>query len=1024
MDRVSRSGMDRPSRFGMKSHARVWLVALIAGAAVALSAPAAQASFGIESFFAASCKEAFPNCKKVPPAEEKEKAEKEGFTQAGGHPPFGITDFTVANKEVGGAKVPEGIVTHIRNDVAPGFSTNPEAVPKCSPEQFGNKELVPGSGAFPAPTCLPSTLIGKNNVVVVVEPAKGVFADVPLEGEVFNLQQPEGLASEFGVAVSLAPLGKPGVFAHTLIEGHVEWASDYHDYFEINVSPALPLLSSRLSFKGNIGTGEAPFGSGGFLTNPTSCTGAGPQTTSTLTLQDSEGTMARTTYTTPIGSSGCNLLPFAPEFKVEPGTTQSDEPDGITTTLRVPHDLSKEGIDSSQLKTATVTLPEGMTLNPSAAADLEACKPSQARINSLTPGVACPAKSKIGTVELEVPGLPAKSKSLTGNLYLGGPENGPITGQPYTMYIDAESSRYGISVRIKGSATGNESTGRVTAQFTENPEQPFSNLVIHFKGGALAPIANPLNCGPATTNTAFVPFSGTLTKEPFSSFAVDSNGSGGGCASPLPLTPTQSTLNSSGNAGARTNFTFSLTRPSGQQYLSQVTTTLPAGLDGQIPTIKQCSEAQANAGTCGSESELGPVTAVAGAGPTPFTFNGGHAYFTGPYHGAPFGLSIVVPAVAGPFSLGNVVTRATINVDPYTSRVTVTSVLPRVFQGVALRLRGFVVSVNRQNFLLNPTNCSPLATESSVTGFIPGSSASSTANLSTPFQVANCDKLAFKPSFKATTTAKTSKANGASLETTINQAAGQANIRSVLVQLPKQLPSRLTTLQKSCPEAVFAANPFNCPSGSFVGGARANTPLLPSKLKGPAILVSHAAAAFPDLDLVMEADGVRSIVVGNTNIKNGITTTNFATTPDVPVSSITVNLPTGPHSALAAFGNLCANPLLMPTTITGWNGKQVKQKTKIAVGSCPVRIVGHKVVGNTAFLTVQTPAAGRISGSGSGLLTVSRRLNKATQTATLKVPLSRAGRLRHRPFTVRLRVGFVPKQKGPHSTASVTLTFR
>jgi len=246
----------------------------------------------------------------------------------------------------------------------------------------------------------------------------------------------------------------------------------------------------------------------------------------------------------------------------------------------------------------------------------------------------------------------------------------------------------------------------------------------------------------------------------------------------------------------------------------------------------------------------------------------------------------------------------------------------------------------------------------------------------------------------------------------------------VLVQLPKQLPSRLTTLQKSCPEAVFAANPFNCPSGSFVGGARANTPLLPSKLKGPAILVSHAAAAFPDLDLVMEADGVRSIVVGNTNIKNGITTTNFATTPDVPVSSITVNLPTGPHSALAAFGNLCANPLLMPTTITGWNGKQVKQKTKIAVGSCPVRIVGHKVVGNTAFLTVQTPAAGRISGSGSGLVTVSRRLNKATKTATLKVPLSRAGRLRHRPFTVRLRVGFVPKQKGPHSTASVTLTFR
>src|SRR4029077_16523801 len=128
---------------------------------------------------------------------------------------------------------------------------------------------------------------------------------------------------------------------------------------------------------------------------------------------------------------------------------------------------------------------------------------------------------------------------------------------------------------------------------------------------------------------------------------------------------------------------------------------------------------------------------------------------------------------------------------------------------------------------------------------------------------------------------------------------------------------RLTTLQKACPEAVFAANPFHCPSGSFVGGARANTPVLPSKMTGPAILVSHAAAAFPDLDLVLEANGVRAIVVGNTDIKKGITKTTFATTPDVPVTSITVNLPAGPHSALAANGSLCKNPLVMPTTITG-----------------------------------------------------------------------------------------------------------
>ena len=136
--------------------------------------------------------------------------------------------------------------------------------------------------------------------------------------------------------------------------------------------------------------------------------------------------------------------------------------------------------------------------------------------------------------------------------------------------------------------------------------------------------------------------------------------------------------------------------------------------------------------------------------------------------------------------------------------------------------------------------------------------------------------LAFKPSFKAKTSAKTSKANGASLETTLNIGSGQTNFKSVMVQLPKQLPSRLTTLQKACPEAVFNNEPYNCPSGSFVGGARANTPTLPGKLQGPAILVSHGGAAFPDLDLVMEANGVRVIVVGNTKITKGITTTTFA----------------------------------------------------------------------------------------------------------------------------------------------------
>ncbi len=1015
----------------MRSQARISLVGLLAGTVLAVSAPAAaQAAFGVESFFAANCKTAACT------AASTEANPSEFFTQAAGHPPAGVTDFKIKSHVIQTAPFeaigPEGNTKSVRTDVAPGVSTNPEAVTKCSVANFAGAEVEPAPGlhAFTAPNC-PASEIGTNIVHVVFEVAKGVYKNYVLEGKMYNLEQPQGLSSYFGIALNLEPVLGAALYAHTFLEGHIEWGAeplgtgkaDYHDYYEIkNITPGL--IESRVIFNGTAGN----TGLGGFVTNPSSCSGTGPATTTRLRVESYQGESETTSHTGTAPTEGCNgaapfaPVPFAPTFALSAETKQQDQPTGVTTELALPHDPSPTGIDSSQLKTASVTLPEGMSLNPSAANGLQACTPAQIGIHTRNP-VTCPAASKIGNVTINVPDLPPGS--LEGNIYLIGPETGPITGPPYTVYVNAESSRYDVTVRLKGTVTPDETTGRLTATFAENPEQPFSNVILHFNGGPLAPLANPLVCGTATTETSLRPFTGTPAQSLLSSFVVDSNNSGGPCPSPLPFSPTQSTQNQTGNAGGHTSFTFNLARADAQQYLSQVKTVLPAGLVGAIPAVSLCGEQQANEGTCAGTSQIGNASALAGSGPAPFTFGGGAVYLTGPYHGAPYGLSIVVPAIAGPFNLGPVVTRATLDVDPTTARVTIASVLPRIVKGVPLRLKGFTVAINKQGFLFNPTNCAALATESTLTGFTPGSSATATQSLSTPFQVANCSALAFKPSFKAKTSARTSKTKGASLETTINAPAGQANIKSVLVQLPKQLPSRLTTLQKACPEATFAASPYNCPGGSFVGGVRANTPVLPDKLKGPAILVSHGGQAFPDLDLVLEADGVRVILVGNTKITNGITTTNFASTPDVPVSSITVNLPVGGHSALTANGNLCANGLVMPTTITGQNGTQVKRKTKISVPDCGVRIVGRRIVGSTVYLTVQTFSAGRISAKGSGLAPTFRRLGGAARTASLKVPLSRAGRRRGRPFSVKVRVGFVPKQRGGrNSVAYATVRFR
>ncbi|HST32249.1 MAG TPA: hypothetical protein VLJ80_01900 [Solirubrobacteraceae bacterium] len=1033
----------------MRSRVRFSFLALLIVAVVAVVAPAAaQAAFGVETFVAVNCDVGHEECASsevelapglvysFPKEPTPEETKNEGFTQAAGHVPFGITDFKVNTAGTFPNEAPSGgVVTHIRTDVAAGLATAPVAVPQCSMTEFnGEGGELAGTHFFRAPTCSGESVIGENKVTVYAGPegvAPGV-SDLPLEGTVYNLVQPEppavARASEFGVALKLpkaltesilsgtpykgTPFEKEQFYAHTLIEGNVEWGKeekgtnqgDYHDYFEIEVSPTLPLLTSRLVFNGRAGRGD-------FITNGTSCPG---NNTTRLALTNEKGETSTKSYTTLIGLNGCPLVPFDPTFGLSAGAGESgfDQPDGISTSVGLTRHTGATQIDSSQLKTASVKLPAGMTLNPSAAAGLTACTPDQARIHSATPGTDCPASSVLGTVSLNVPTLP--DGSLTGNIYLGTPpDGGAITGPPYIIYLDAESARYGVSVRLKGETFPNETTGQVTTVFSENPEQPFTTATLNFKGGALAPIANPLTCDAGAAEGSFLPYTEIGAKTISTPFAAT------GCPATIPFALTQTTANQTANAGGNTSYTFSLTRPEGNQYLSRVKTTLPAGLVGQIPKATQCTDAQATANACPDSSKIGTASAISGAGPTPYTFGGGSVYLTGPYKGAPFGLSIVVPAVAGPFNLGPVTTRAAITIDPYTARVTTTADLPTIVKGIPIRLRGVTVAINKQGFLLNPTSCAAMATDSTVT-----STFDATQNLSSPFQVGNCNALKFKPAFKAVTSSRTSKANGASLETTLNEVPGNANVKSVKVQLPKALPSRLTTLQKACPAATFEADPYKCPPGSFVGGVRANTPTLPSKLKGPAILVSHAAAAFPDLDLVMEADGVRSILVGNTDIKKGITTTTFASTPDVPVSSITVNLPIGAHSALAANGNLCANPLVMPTTMTGQNGTVVKQNTTIKVNTCGVRVVGHKVVGNTAYITVQTYAAGRISAKGGGLATRFRKLSRAQKKATIKVPLSRRGQSRHRPFRVKVRVGFVPKAKGARGSVSfVTVRF-
>ncbi len=955
---------------------QVLVALLVLIIAAFLAAPAAQASFGVTeaNFEAGTCFET--SCTYSSP-------HSAFYTQSAGHPPWGITKFELNHS---GNNVEGAALKRIRVDVPPGLAANPEALPKCSQAQFR------------ANSCPENTQVGTTELDAV---AAETLLLSGLKGKVFNLEAPPGLPLDFGI--NIEPTGALTAPVQLYLEGHVDWSGDFHEYFEINnvpeeaevrllvvpVKAKLKTLMSKLNFDGRAGNGN-------FLTVPSGCSSS---TTSHLEVESYSGEISRTETHTPVGVEGCNKVPFKPTAEVIGQTSASDQPDGATTIVKVPQKAGSSEINTSDIKDAHVTLPEGMTLNPAAAHGLEACTAAQIAIHTRR-AVSCPAASRVGSVTIETD-LPPKT--LTGNVYLGSPGGGAITGPPYTIYLDAEDPAADVSVRLQGSVVPDPS-GRLTASFLENPQLPFSELILSLNGGPRAPLANPLACGRSTVDALFTPYTGVgigLSATPFTTT---------GCASPLPFAPAQSTQSSSANAGAYTSYTFNLTRPDGQQYLSQLKTVLPPGLLGAIPSVPLCPEPLAQQGKCAATSKIGTATVNVGAGTEPYPFSG-PVYLTGPYGGSPYGLSIPVAAVAGPFNLGVVVTRVGLNVDSHTGQVIATSTLPTIVGGVPLRLKNLSVAVNRKNFLFNPSNCSALSTTSLLT-----STFNAVKEVSSPFQVKNCSALPFKPDFKAATKATGTKQNGDSLQVNLVQGPQEANIHSVVASLPVQLPSRLSTLQKACPEATFAAAPPTCPSASKVGTATVSTPVLPAKLTGPAYLVSHGGAAFPDLDLILEGNGVRVILVGNTNIKNGVTTSTFASIPDVPVSSFSLDLPTGPNSVLASYGNLCLHPLLMPTTITAQSGTQIKQSTRIAVSGCGVRILSHRVRGHVLLLKVRTLGAGKLKIAGKGLRGTRHSYSRST-TVTFRIPLSAASlrKLRrhpHRVLHLTVHAEFTPAKAG------------
>jgi uncharacterized repeat protein (TIGR01451 family) len=618
------------------------------------------------------------------------------------------------------------------------------------------------------------------------------------------------------------------------------------------------------------------------------------------------------------------------------------------------------------------------------------------------------------------PPPPLPGGPLQGQLFVGEPECSPCTnedaqsGKLFRLFLQIQDPRDGLIVKLHGVNHANPVTGQLETEFLEQPQVPFELLELKLKGGPRAPLANPQSCGATQTSADLTPWSapglggltgseqiaGTPDAILSSPLNVDFDGAGGACPGALPFSPSfnaGTTGAGATSAGAYTQFSVTFSRQDREQNLSGVQVQQPPGLAAKLASVPLCEEPRASAGTCGPESQIGTTTTGAGAGEDPF-FVKGRVYLTGPYKGAPFGLSIVVPAVAGPFNLGNVVVRSAISVDPRTAAATVTSdPLPQILDGVPFRLRKVNVEINRPGFIFNPTNCSAhqiTATLSSDRG--------ANAQVASPFGIGGCQNLPFHPELSASAGGRGSKAGGTSFTVKVKSSPGQANIGKTFLQLPSALPSRLSTIQKACLAATFEANPASCPEGSNIGMAIAHTPVLKNPLAGPAYLVSHGNAAFPDVEFVLQGEGITLVLDGKTDIKKGITYSRFETVPDAPVDTFETIFPAGPHSALTAnvpeseHFSLCNTTLLMPTEITGQNGAVIKQTTHIAVTGCPpsVTITSAKVKGNALLVTFKTAGAGTAWVSGFGLRKAHRHVTAGTHR--IRVTFTKLGMRKHK----------------------------
>jgi hypothetical protein len=935
-------------------------------AALALPAPATAAE---------------PGCEPTPPAFglcglDVNFADSEGQPEmlAGSHPFAFATDLSVNvedSPEFG--EIPVGQARNLRIELPAGLAAAPTATPRCEAADFATLRQV--TSGLSLPSCSDSSVVG----LATVRGAQPTNVQLNLRAPVYNLVPPPGAVAKFGfVVLGAAPV--------TFTAG-IEESPPYKPFVSVrNIPQMTRFYSSKTVIWGNPSSpahdtergkcgaffeeppfikaelgGECPTSNPDvpFLTLPSSC--GGPlqtdfDATSWLGDHFTQSVFTHGLFGEPLGVLDCGGVGFSPETSSRPTTRSAESASGLAFDLTVKDAGIKSpvGRADSTLKRAEVSLPEGMTLNPSQAEGLGVCSEADfARETAASPfGAGCPGDSKVGTVEVESPLL--EGEIFKGNLFVAEPFKNPF-GSLIALYMTVKDPALGIGLKFPGQVSADPRTGRIVTVFDDLPEiAHVSRIRVRLREGARSPLITPARCGTYNTEAKLTPWANPA--HPIvssSSFEIDS-GVGGGACPPAGTQPFQpgleaGTLNN--NAGSFSPFSMRLTRRDGDQDLTKLSATLPRGLVAKLAGLSRCSETRIDAAktktglaelaspSCPASSEIGHVLAGAGVG-SQLTYVGGKIYLAGPYNGAPLSVVEIVPAVAGPFDVGTVVVRQALVIDPRTAEVRVdgdrSDPIPHILAGIPLRVRDIRAYVDRPGFTLNPTGCDPAAIGARLWGGgadVFSALDDSPVSREARFQAAGCASLGFKPKLSLKLKGGTKRGAHPALTGTYTPRAGDANLAGLVLRFPRAAFLDQAHIRTICTRVQFAAKA--CPPGAVYGRATAYTPLLDEPLSGPVYLRSsdHNLPDFvADLHGLIDVEAVARI-----DSKQGGIRATFSEVPDAPLTKVVVQMQGARKGLIVNSTDLCRGAHRATAQFSAHNGKSAQIKPGLRPSGCKAK---------------------------------------------------------------------------------------